>query len=489
MRKQTKTADITPGSAASPLPQTEITPKPATGKRGPTGIGPRTNYSRVNTGTPPPMDTGAAAQKNQAPRGAEMLPKLGFRRGEDFMKTSVAARPSLHDLVKAAEAGALSRVNLSEEAARQQRVIAEEKTAAVASQDESIPTEFCIKMAEALDYVAEKVAAGASLAGPYKLSEGHVEPGTGPGALTVMQAQASGSPPGPGQQGAGHAQPPKNPPQEKGRPQEHSPSNMGTNYSKAPGGSTKMLEKNNEAKLLEGNMVHLAKLAEAGRKTAAEKTAKEKDGCCEKCGKEKCSCGGKMASAEPVSLVDYMLQTVKQAEDAINPAQISAGAAVAPDTSAAGEAGGAPVGGAPQGPTGLVGSNESAIGYKRNAAYANRKTDLGKYWTEPAMSSATDKTLQEAFSHTGEAGTKFSSAQPSMKVAAARALLLKLAEEASEKKAEKEKDEFGMGSGIPMSAPRPGRVGEGLKKVLSPPRPAIKGAPSGAPGVSSPPGM
>lgn len=117
---------------------------------------------------------------------------------------------------------------------------------------------------------------------------------------------------------------------------------------------------------------------------------------------------------------------VKQAEDAINPARISAGPAVPPDTSASGEAGGEPVGGAPQGPRGLVGSNEAAINYKRQAAYAPRKSELKAYFSEPALTSSTDSTLNQAFSHTGEAGTKLSSAQL-VKSAAARALLSKLA--------------------------------------------------------------
>jgi hypothetical protein len=385
------------------------------------------------------------------------------------MKTSIAARPSLHDLVKAASAGALSRVNISEEAARQQRVISEEKTASVASANENVSTDYANQLAGALDFVSEKLASGANLAGAYKLSEHHVEPGQGPGALTVLESNVKGAPPGPGGQGHGHSmQVAANPPVEKGRPQEHSPSNMGTNYTHAPGAGGHPLEKNNSAKLLEANRAALAKMASAGRKTASAT--------CSKCNKEKCECA-KTASPNTMSLVDYMLSQTKQAEDAINPAQISAGAAVPPETSASGEPGGQPVGGAPNGNTGLVSSNESAINYKRNAAYSGRKADLAKYWQEPALSSATDTTLQQAFSHTGEAGTKFGSA-PTIKVAAARALLLKLAEQAEEKKAEKEKDE-GMADGAPLFAPRPG-ISSTIKKVTQVPRPGGIGKAVGA---------
>jgi hypothetical protein len=510
-----------------------------------------------------------------------MLPKLGSRTGEDFMKTSAAARPSLQDMVKAASAGAMSRVNIAEEALRQQQNLGEEKTASAQVSDQSLSTEQINKLADALDFVAEKVASGAQLAGAYNLKEGTVEVGSGPGALKVMEATSSGSPPGPGQQGAGHHQPPKNPGLEKARPNEHSATKLESNAAKAPGGSAKMLEKNNAAdadKLAESNLDHILKIAKKddpeghmvrrailgnpissaieakkGKKLesfgkaykhhfveslkglgkggliggaggavagAAHGAIKGKDlksalrgagkgaliggiggadigsiagsikgqygreaskihgehskhkeseaKCCEKCGKEKCACGGKMASAEQ-TLVDVMLGTIKKtAEDAINPAQISAGAAVAPETSAAGESGGEPVGGAPQGPSGLVGSNQAAIDYKKSQAYANRKPDLSKYLTEPALSSATDKTLQEAFSHTGEAGTKFSSAQPSMKTAAAKALLLNLAEQA-EKKAEKEKESLA----IPALPPRPGMAPQkGITIPSKPPRPA-----------------
>jgi hypothetical protein len=140
-----------------------------------------------------------------------------------------------------------------------------------------------------------------------------------------------------------------------------------------------------------------------------------------------------------VSLVDNMLEHIKTAEDAINPANISAGPAVPPDTSASGQPGGQPVAGAPQGPSSLIGSNESAINYKKNTAYAPRKAELARYFTEPALSAATDRTLIEAFAHTPEAGVKISAAQLT-KSAAARALLAKLAGEDKEcKKCGKEK--------------------------------------------------
>lgn len=120
----------------------------------------------------------------------------------------------------------------------------------------------------------------------------------------------------------------------------------------------------------------------------------------------------------------------KAAEDAINPAKISAGAAVPPDTSASGESGGAPVGGMPEGNTSLVSSIDSAINYTKGQAKAKSKEEMKAYTNEPALKD--DGALAAAFSHAGEAGTKMSSVQGSVKTAAARALLSKLAEAASQ---------------------------------------------------------
>jgi hypothetical protein len=117
-------------------------------------------------------------------------------------------------------------------------------------------------------------------------------------------------------------------------------------------------------------------------------------------------------------LAAYMAARVKEAEDAINPARISAGAAVPPQTSQAGQPGGAPVGGAPKGPTGLVASAASAINATRGQAYAERKTDMAKYVKEPMMSMEHDSVLRDAFKHTAQAGTKFAEATVTTEAAA-----------------------------------------------------------------------
>ena len=290
---------------------------------------------------------------------------------------------------------------------------------------------------------------------------------------------------------AGHSE--ENPikPNTQGHGHSHQVAHGGPLHKSMPSGPTTQLE-NNMDRPAGFHSTQTTAMSGGQGKTAAAKVAMEK---CAKCGKEmeKCACG-KTAAASPAAKIKAAFAAVKTAaedpekketegmeaakkglekaekahesepenkegsaldpltahllakigaakgktktaEDAINPAHISAGAAVPPETSEAGQPGGEPVGGKPQGPSGLVGSNESAQNYKKNQAYAGRKTELGKYFNEPALTSSTDKTLSEAFEHTPQAGTKFASAGTggSTKVAAAKAVLSKLAEEAASK--------------------------------------------------------
>lgn len=123
----------------------------------------------------------------------------------------------------------------------------------------------------------------------------------------------------------------------------------------------------------------------------------------------------------------------KQAEDAINPAQISAGKI--DDIGVNSPDGATPAGvGVPSEPSDvnsqkrLIESNLAAIGYTRREAKSDPKKDLGAVLNEPALSAEHDRTLNEAFDHTEEAGAKIGSAQ-TLKIAAARAVLNKLAQQ------------------------------------------------------------
>ncbi len=115
----------------------------------------------------------------------------------------------------------------------------------------------------------------------------------------------------------------------------------------------------------------------------------------------------------------------KQAEEAINPAHISAGAAQAPQTIEANQPG-------PGGEyKGLVPTTPKEVAnFTRREAKAPMKQEMRQYVDEPMMSESSDKVLANAFGHTDEAGAKISSAQEVSKVASARALMRRLAESA-----------------------------------------------------------
>jgi hypothetical protein len=167
----------------------------------------------------------------------------------------------------------------------------------------------------------------------------------------------------------------------------------------------------------------------------------------------------KVAAANKLAARNLMvLGLYKQAEDAINPAQISAGKSDA--TGATPPAGAAPSGeGVPSEPSDvssqkskMLSSNQAAIDYTKRDAKADPKSDVGDVVKEPAQSSSTDKVLDATLEHTDQAGAKISSIT---RVAAARAILSKLAEEMNGKKGavgKKEKQSQGMAPSTPSQA-------------------------------------
>jgi hypothetical protein len=133
------------------------------------------------------------------------------------------------------------------------------------------------------------------------------------------------------------------------------------------------------------------------------------------------------AASKQASVRDIrrMASLYKMAEDAINPARISAGPARMPDTIEADQSG--------PGATykGLVPTDPRAVAnFTRREAKAPMKREMDQYLDEPMMSESTDRVLANVFGHTDEAGAKISSAQEVSKVAAARALMRQLAESA-----------------------------------------------------------
>jgi hypothetical protein len=142
----------------------------------------------------------------------------------------------------------------------------------------------------------------------------------------------------------------------------------------------------------------------------------------------------------------------KMAEDAINPAQISAGKEVPPDASESGKDVPTQPSDVRSQASAMLGSNDAAINYTKGQAKADPKSDVNQVLSQPALTRAGDSVLHEAFDHTEAAGTKFSSAQvmSSTKVAAARVLLSKLMEKAAEDKSGKKEKKSMMG-GAPTS--------------------------------------
>ena len=435
-----KTGEPAPSStgmtAASPIPTPSVEPTQAPGKRGPVGMGPRTNYSRVNTGLPPVSDAGATEQKSMAPRGAEMLPKLAS--GEEFMG-NLASRPSLSSMVKAAVASTAERVRVTAESELQAvktagesskgcKKCGKEKCACMGkmASAEGPSSDFVEKLASACDYAAELLRKEAS-----------TPVGNPPGVSEAMGGATLKD-----HHGQGVNIVPKHPGEQKGLSTEHGATQMDNTLNHAP-----ELHKEMPANIVNGGKHASATnpLALIREKLAAAKVASDEAEKKETEGMREAEKGlakaEKAHESEPenkdekkegsafASLADGLAAAIKQAEDAINPAQISAGKAVPPDTSAAGESGGEPVGGAPRGPTSLVGSNEAAQNYTKGQSHGPRREELGKYFAEPALSSTHDSTLRDVFVHTGQAGTKFASAaaESPVKTAAARVLLSKLA--------------------------------------------------------------
>ncbi len=432
-----KTAEDVASAAVSPLPQVAISPKQAPGLKGPKGLSPKTNYSRVNTGSPPSSDAGAEAQKTSPPLGATMLPKVA---GEASM-TTMAVRPTLQQMVKSAMAEGARNVGIRAEALRQSAM---QKTAedtcpkckksmgeckCEKAKEGSVSSEYALKLASAIEYGVDALMKQAT-------DKAKIGPGMGPGALSVSKSVPEKTI----SHDFGQATPKNQPPMRPGEEKAPGAGKLETNLAKRPGGSEKMLSKNSAPvelmqSMLSGQAAEGTPAVTENQPVEAVDPAIEAEAAAADATTQPPVVARKTASTTFDNLVDYLLHgQKKEAEDAINPAKIkgSKGDKSALPTSAAEQPGGAPVGGMPKGPRKLVHSIEAAINFKPRDAYANRKEDLRKYVDEPPLSAKTDKTLQQAFENTGRAGTKISSATPedATKVAAARALISKLAEEA-----------------------------------------------------------
>lgn len=469
-------------AALAPIPAPAIENKPAPGQTGPKGMAPRTTYSRVNTGSPPVLDGGAMGQKNSPNRGMEFLPaKIAAQRGS---MTTMHSRPSLQDMVKQAMAGTASALSVNLEAARQRETQGSTKTASVKVAANHVPTELVSKLAGALSFIEQELL---------KEADG---PGEGPGALTVMESVASGPSMDAGESGQATAknQPPMNPPLQPDKAQEgNAGTGLQTNDDMSHPAQPVEPIKNASAKILE----RLNKNASVmGKAMGARDAVKGALGAAKGFGAKAVSTGKSVADKTVATVkahpraagaaaagavaggaagVTMALKGKKKegsapiallrklAEDAINPANIESSASVnpaepPPGASASGE-------GVPSEPSdvsgqkSMIASNEAAINYTKGQAKADPKRDVNQVLTEPALSSASDKVLQEAFIHTGDAGVKISSTGTSLRktasqIGAQRAILAQLLKQATaDCVAEvKDKKSMGMAPSTPQAA-------------------------------------
>jgi hypothetical protein len=367
-------------SAALPVPAPTIANKPAPGQTGPKGLSPRTTYGRSNTGAPPIPDAGASSQKSMTPGGLQFLNKAASK--EPVMSTMIA-RPSMSELAKVAMESYYRESGAAEEAAA--RFTPEEtKEASAASKSGSVSTEYVHKVANALSYIIKSAE-----------ETSPVGPGKGPNTIDVSKSPDKGTSPGPNEMGQARSATMGEQPQ-VARVEGEAPTAMATNEA-TPGTQQTSI---------------------SATKQAALKRNLE-------------AMGIKDQMAKEASLLQRNLRAcgIKLAEDPAAPAKISTGK-MPPNTPPEGSS--ASEEAVPAQPSGasMVASNEAAMNYTKRDAKSEPKSDMGKMLDEPAQSASTDSTLQKVLQKTDEAGAKIAS--PTVRAAAARALLSKLANEASD---------------------------------------------------------
>ncbi len=254
------------------------------------------------------------------------------------------ARPTVQDMIKAAMAGAASRVDITREAARQAENLgvktASEKCEKCGKEpceckaEKKASYDDALKLADAVEYIADAFKKEAFSLGHREGGKSPVEPGKGPGALHVMES--------PG--GAPISLPTGKHTAEPSGVQKSTPAGPATQLANTmdhPAGG-----KGHQELAISGGKGKVASILAAFKKVAKEDEKLEKE---ESEGMAEAAKG--LAKAEKAHeeekkeasspLVDELRRVMeKAAEDAINPAQISAGPAVSPDTRESGETGG-----------------------------------------------------------------------------------------------------------------------------------------------------
>jgi hypothetical protein len=211
-------------------------------------------------------------------------------------------------------------------------------------------------------------------------------------------------------------------------------------YGAASGGVTGGIEGTQQGR--EMAMAGQRELADRNQRLEAQMAAEEAE-------------AAKEGSAERLRKVAYAKNLMavglyKLAEDAINPAQISApkrddNGTNSPALASSSEENPPAEPSDVNSQKSLISSNEAAINFTKRDAKGDPKSDVGDVLQEPAQTSATDKVLDKALDHTDAAGAKISSADLT-RIAGARAVLNKLAMAHDPKSKKNKKTKKAMGA-------------------------------------------
>lgn len=442
-------SELQPGTLPSEqVPTPQIVAQSAPGKRGPTGLSPRTNYSRANT-SPAPAGDGAAEFKALEP------PKLAGDNMRSFNQGF-----SVHQLLEQVTLDSLSSVKLAEEARNQDKTDKKKKE----EPKDDCDMEHAGKTAAALEELADMFD---------KLADSNASNTDGGNGSVRTAPTMTGKPSPashPSSQGSAAHQAPHGKPDERAHPSETATAMATVDVTQAMAGpSPKMAGLFTQSPLFLAKEADLSDARKAELKSMGHDKAKGTKDIFDRLRRSKATeivskAGDNLGSTGSKSIVGHGGGgLVKHVGDIASPkggkkGLLAAGAALAAGGAAAvgkhmhdkakldklrkgvaaGVAGAAAAGGAaaaansarkkeaaetspkvvdvlastppPGGPSHLLSSNESATNFSRGDAYKNRVAELNKMLDE-RVGGAGDTTLRQVLSTTGEADPKMAAAQ------------------------------------------------------------------------------
>ena len=270
--------------------------------------------------------------------------------------------------------------------------------------------------------------------------KGAEETNTGPGkGPNTIETNLTTPPGGTGKQSeifgqaTPQSQPPKNPGHDPKTPGQTTPATaLETTINTPPGGKEDWTHKDKmkQSSVVQRLRTTLNKMAEESVEHEAGETPKVEKA------EEKAE---KKVEEKKASAVTRVLSVMnKMAGEDVAPAHISASHKDNPPDSSKSEEGVPSQPGEVNKQKSMITSNQAAINFKKQQAKAVPKARMGEVIDEPAQKKSTDPVLHQNLDATGQAGVKISSAT---KVAAARVLLQKIAEEGAKPDASPEEKE------------------------------------------------